>query len=357
MRRTTTSIEIIAAEAAEWFTLNREGEPTHEQRERFLAWLSASPLHIEEYLGIAESWAALQSVDDWPDTDLEGEPGAGLDADNVYRMETCAVVAPLRESARTAWRARLLPSAAAALAMLGLVVWFSLLWTAETSYRTELGEQRSVVLEDGSIMQLNAMTRVRVRFDNRSRRIELLDGEAYFKVAHDAARPFDVVTPEAVVRAVGTAFNVYRRDGRLDVAVTEGRVRVTAGASEGKPVMDEPVFLSASEGAVVRDDAGLRRTTGASRAAPAWMQRRLVFRGERLDAVVTEFNRYTRVGLRVEGADLARLRISGTFNADDPGTLVDYLEQVQSVEVDRMGGKITLRKMHDGMLPAMPQQE
>ncbi len=348
MSEATKSIDIITAEAAEWFALNREEVLTREQRGQFLAWLSASPLHIEEYLGVAQSWGAMQAVEALPELPDDGQLVAGSEAGNVYRLQAPVVRTHARGQMRPGrWRL-LITSAAAVVLALGSVLAYTWGWTGGQSYQTGVGEQRSVVLRDGSIMQLNAMTRVRVRFDDGLRRIELADGEAYFKVAHDTARPFDVVTPEAVVRAVGTAFNVYRRAGKLDVAVTEGRVRVSAGRTTQAAAIDQPVFLSAREGVVMRGSGPLARTSAVeTMPAPAWMQRRLVFHGERLDAVIAEFNRYTTERMQVVDAGLAGLRISGTFNADDPNTLIAYLEQIQSVKVDRAQGKTVLQWSRD----------
>lgn len=345
MSGTTRSIDIITAEAAEWFTRNREGEPSRAQRDQFLAWLSASPLHIEEYLGVAESWGAMQAIEHWPDSYGDGAPTAGCEADNVVPMAPRPAISPAQAQRRRPLRALLVPLAAAAVLVLGLALAVGMFQAADTSYQTGVGEQRSVLLDDGSLMRLNAMTRVRVRLGDDVRRIELIDGEAYFRVAHDTARPFDVSTSEAVVRAVGTAFNVYRREGRLDVAVTEGRVRVTAARPAAASAIKGPVFLSAREGVRMQGGDKLTRTVATDHSPePMWMQRRLVFDGERLDTVVAEFNHYARRRLQVEGADLAALRISGTFNADDPETLIAYLEQIQAVEVDRAEGQVLLRR-------------
>lgn len=349
MSGTTKSIDIITAEAAEWFTRNREDALTHAQREQFLAWLSASPLHIEEYLGVAESWQAMQAIERWPSSCDDDGLMAGCDADNVLAMVPGPAAPPVRGRGRVPLRARAMPVAAALVLALGIALVLGLVQERGDAYRTGLGEHRSVVLEDGSVMQLNAMTRVRVRYGDAVRCVELIDGEAYFKVAHEAARPFDVVTPEAVVRAVGTAFNVYRREDRLDVAVTEGRVRVSAGRAAAAPADAEAVFVSASEGVVVRGDGGFDRMAGAAgTSAPVWTQRRLVFDGERLDAVVAEFNRYTKQRLQLDGAELAGLRISGTFNADDPETLLAYLEQIQGVRVERTGRQVVLQRAVSG---------
>src|SRR5690606_23063359 len=92
---------------------------------------------------------------------------------------------------------------------------------------TERGERREVVLADGSVVQVDPQTRLDVRFDDRFRRVVLTQGRAVFRVARQPGRPFFVESGEAVVRAVGTAFGVERREhGRLVVTVAEGKVAV-----------------------------------------------------------------------------------------------------------------------------------
>ena len=84
-------------------------------------------------------------------------------------------------------------------------------WGQRHTYSTGIGEQRSLALEDGSSIKLNAMSRIRVRFTATRRDIELIEGQAFFRVAKDKTRPFIVESKGTQVRAVGTEFDVYRR--------------------------------------------------------------------------------------------------------------------------------------------------
>jgi transmembrane sensor len=244
-----------------------------------------------------------------------------------------------------------------------LVLWPNLRGTQR--YATSRGEQRSVVLADGSVVQLNALSRISVRFDGHTRRIELTDGEAYFRVARDKQRPFEVVTTLATVRAVGTEFNVYSRDRSVRVAVMEGRVQVSprprtggavpgsaaeSAAIAGKPSPD-PVLLGARNALEIDTIGRLSRADlEQPEQAIAWMQRRLVFEDEPLAEVVEEFNRYNRQQLQIADRELAALRISGVFDADDSDILVQYLERAQHVKVQVEGQVIQLaRKSRDGV--------
>jgi transmembrane sensor len=240
-------------------------------------------------------------------------------------------------TARRRWPA-ILAVAASVLVPVSLTV----AWWIEIhgdTYRTERGEQRCVVLQDGSVVQLNTLTRMAVHFDDTQRRIELPDGEAFFRVARDASRPFYVETPDAVVRAVSTQFNVYARATNTQVAVVEGKVQVAARIESGLQTHGSapanPIALTAQQSIVVSSNTSppfdIQRSQ--MQAAPAWIQRRLVFQDDRVDRAADEFNRYNRRQIHVDDPAVAALHVSGEFSADDPMMLVNHLQKIQHVKV------------------------
>src|SRR4029077_9414852 len=101
--------------------------------------------------------------------------------------------------------------------VIGGAVW----WQAHRYplYSTDIGERRSITLADGSTVDLNARSQLRVEFSKSERRVELLDGQALFQVAKDKQRPFIVHSGDATVRAVGTQFDVYRKDSGTTITV------------------------------------------------------------------------------------------------------------------------------------------
>src|SRR5262249_31967908 len=120
------------------------------------------------------------------------------------------------------------------------------------TYRTGVGEQRRVELADGSVVHLNSKSRVRVIYSDRARDFRLLEGEALFKVGHDAARPFRVRAGDNLIRALGTQFNVLRRPSGTTVQVIEGAVQVSTHADEKSPAAAQ---LARGDEARI-DDAG-----------------------------------------------------------------------------------------------------
>jgi transmembrane sensor len=218
-------------------------------------------------------------------------------------------------------------------------------WINPSHIETAIGQQRTITLEDGSTVQVNTHTAVTVHFTPRKREVRLADGEARFTVAKNTERPFIVTTPQACVRAVGTVFNVQVGAHRTAVAVLEGHVRVF-GRAEELEVTESPVlssqpssrFVTPPEDLFAGQRAAVSRTGTILRDAgppiervSAWTRRQLVFRDEPLSDLVSEFNRYHNKALRIEDPGLAGFRVSGTFDAYDMRSLMQYLENYQGV--------------------------
>jgi len=109
----------------------------------------------------------------------------------------------------TDWRRLAIAASIAVLTILGGAL--GLLKFPSPIYATALGEQRSVRFEDGSTVELNSRSKIRVKYSKQERDVELIEGQALFHVAHDTSRPFIVAVGATRVRAVGTEFDVYKR--------------------------------------------------------------------------------------------------------------------------------------------------
>jgi transmembrane sensor len=214
------------------------------------------------------------------------------------------------------------------------------------TFQTAIGEQRSFTLQDGSLVFLNTDSKVHVAWSSAERHIDLVRGEARFKVAKDPARPFTVATTTAAVRALGTVFNVRADQQDTQVAVLEGQVEVTIAPGQvttaalrvqtkGAARVPSSVRLAKGERAAVTS-LGIETDTGPPIAAVmAWTERRLVFRDQPLNGVVREFNRYRTQLLVLDDPDLAALKISGVFDLSDPESLIAYLGAYEAVQVER----------------------
>jgi transmembrane sensor len=328
----------IAAEADEWLLKLHAAEPALALREAFTEWLMRSPAHIEAYLTVSRTWHALAAPNEsvWAKDALIAAARAEREPDNVTPLRGDRLPAPALRP--RAVRLRALSALAACAALAGLGVWlFRGYLPSGDDFKTAVGEQRSITLADRSVVFLNTDSEVRLRWTARERHIDLLRGEARFQVAKNAARPFIVATREATVRAVGTVFNVRTGEAITQVAVLEGRVEVNAVPKSQPAHGGSDLLLAAGQRAAVTR-LGVEADVGPPiERVAAWTERRLVFRGDPLGAVVAEFNRYRTQALVVDDPALAEVRINGVFELDDPASLLTYLRNFESVQVTQGG--------------------
>jgi len=310
----------------------RDGASSRRQRERFVDWLQASPQNVAEYLAQAELWHVLGDVG--AHSDVDAILALADDNANVVFLAPPEDVDPTRTPQTNRWRAW---SPLAAVAVAAIIAVVSLVSFWDPSLRTDVGEQRSVVLEDGTTAMLNTRTEIDLQFDRSSRRVDLLAGEALFTVAREK-RPFLVTVGDLEIRALGTRFSVYKAsDVDATVTVLEGRVAVRSygtgrdGAAyselelaDGEQLRIQPLGFDP----VVEVPADL---------AAEWTAGRITFENTPLHEVVAELNRYSRVQLRVDDPELASLELNGVFGVRGQEDLIEFLRTTENVRVQRLG--------------------
>lgn len=349
----------VLEEASAWFVDFRAVEIDRAARQGFLRWLRRSPEHVRAYMEISGAYAQLPTPGSVP-----AETVAAL-IDRARVRES--VVIPLRRrvdhssgGSRAAARGRpthgwrpitLRTAVLAAVGMVGMLcVWLS--FPHPPTYETQTAQQRTITLEDGSQIVLNARSEVRVDFSPTRRSVELVEGEALFKVAKDPKRPFFVSSSGTVVRDVGTQFDVNHLESGTTVTVIEGRVTIQAesrmtikgeaGAKSSET--EQPFELSAGEQAIITPVSVDIPAQPNIRAATAWTQGELEFFETPLADVVIEFNRYSRRPLVLESAALAALRINGVYSSKDTDSLILFLRSQPYITVTESGSEIHISK-------------
>jgi transmembrane sensor len=389
----------IYAEASEWLIEFRSGDIDVKGRKGFYDWLRTSPEHMRAYLELAAIWnegTVLDSNRTFDDSRLANdvksetniiplqcviptpvvsddlarpdsssnysEASAGKEVDNSDRVVRSLPRGDLAcFSAPRTWRRRsrvVVLVASLILASSSVGVWYVY---ARDTYSTSVGEDRMLTLSDGSTIELNASSRVRVDFSNHVRGVNLLQGQALFHVAKDHNRPFIVRTDNAQVRAVGTQFNVYRNRAATTVTVVEGTVAVLPAASSesssaleapGDAVQPSPILergltgnalmLSAGDQVTVAPDVQPKSVKADVTAATAWTQHELVFKGASLADVVLEFNRYNKRRLTIRDVSVANLKVTGIFSSTDPSSLIRFLKARPDIAVSDEGDEILI---------------
>jgi transmembrane sensor len=329
----------ILEEASVWFVTFRSQDPTATAAREFHDWLKRSPEHIRAYLEIAAIYADIPAPE-------HGCSPAELIARAKFTPELNVIALnfdPVAGNRPTVGDARPRFAARVALAASILICAFvgAWLYIERNTYATSIGEQRSITMEDGSIVELNARSKVRIAFNERQRDVELLEGQALFRVAKDHQRPFVVHAGMTSVRAVGTQFDVNRKSSGTVVTVLEGRVAVLSA----EPTVSEPQILLASGEQMRVTPTEVRKVESPDlEAATAWTQHLLVFDGTALGEVIEEFGRHSTRRIVVDSPQLAALKISGQYTSTNPDSLLRFLSLQPGVSVSEVNGEIHIRK-------------
>jgi transmembrane sensor len=312
-----TGIEATAIEAAIDWLVRLQGEAVVESDWLdFDAWLTAAPAHAQAYDAVLAFDRRLNL-----DSQLaEGQPNAS---------SPVAKIVPLRATRRVwLWSAGA-AIAAAFVAGAVLLPTSGLMGAHETTYVTGVGERRTIALEDGTRVELNAASRMTVRFERNARRVELGDAQAFFDVTKDAQRPFLIKAGDTHVRVVGTQFDVRRRDGRVAVNVRRGLVEVRPNLARDATAyrLHPGQGLSHQEGQT--DDA--RVGDVAVEEVAGWRQGRLIYRDQPLSEIVGDMNRLFPRQVKLADDRAANMRLSGVLIVDEQNAMVDRLSQLLPV--------------------------
>lgn len=344
----------IERRAAEWLARRDGGEWSPADAAALQTWLAAATAHRVAFLRLEAAWnqagrlkalgagvasGVLPARHQWgwpspspaalPTPEPEEEPALPLRGQRTRHGAT-----------RARW-----PAAAAAvlLAAASLWGWRQYDQVEPESYRTGVGDLRTLALSDGSAATLSSDSALQVRMSRRERQLELARGEAYFDVAKDAARPFAVRAGEHRVVAVGTRFSVRHDGDDVRVVVTEGTVRLESDPVDGR---SQPVSLLPAGSIALANRNGVLVRTGAVADAERqvdWRRGYVVFLDTPLATAAAEFNRYTTRPIVLADAKAAQLRIGGSFRWSNSDVFVSLLEQALPVRAERENDRIVLR--------------
>ena len=352
----------IEEEAAAWIILlDGEEEFSQENRLALREWLNRSPQHVEMLKKLNTFWAD-NSLTELLEPSLASASSKLTDAKRDQFVWWGA------------WRS---VGALSVALMVGLAVVFGVgLEGGRTAtngpYAPAVGEQKSIELADGSVVELNTNSQMIVEYSDGFRNIHLVQGEMHFNVAKDPSNPFRVYARNSRVQAVGTAFTVYLAEKDVEVYVTEGRVALAGlhalaprptgapkpGLVDEKPNVDSYVeskvqdlgTLDIGRGAILKtSDAASELSSDKLLelvASPqdedlarrlAWRDGLLVFSGETLEQVVAQIARYTTVQIELATPEIREIEIAGQVHVSDTESMFKALESNFGLKVTRLG--------------------
>jgi transmembrane sensor len=306
---TKTTPDPLRDQAVDWLMRLRSENCSVGERLEFEHWLAKSPRHRQAYEQVERYWVWMEP--------FKAISFSARDKALQYRRKP---------------RLRLIVYAAAAALLLSAGLTFLLLpdgLITPKTYQVAKGQRQVFALADGSSMELNTDSMVRVQINPWRRKVELLRGEAFFKVVHNSQIPFEVRAGNVAIRDIGTAFEVYKKAGQVLVAVQEGVVEVETQGRHRLNAGQQITYTESGDILTVepQDIANLT----------AWRQGQLVFRGRRLDDVLAEVGRYHDKHIRLQDSKLAALRVSGTFPTDRLDSLLNAVARILPVSVERLG--------------------
>lgn len=342
-------LDKITDEAADWYLRAQDPGFSNEDRKELASWLAASAEHVQEYLALTSVAGSLvgaledADVDEMVELARRESPGADVIALAGFEEPS----APEENGNRGPRSKRMVRWAVAATVLIAAMIWYQQLGPVVVRYETGIGEQTTFLLDDGSVVSLNAQSRLQVLFDEDHRDVRLVSGEAMFDVEKDADRPFRVSTESAIAEAVGTQFNVRYRGNDTTVTVVEGFVDVQSSTgsamspSTGQSTpsgrilgVGQQARVNSGEVAVVETDV---------QEATSWRERRLVFDARRLADVVFEFNLFNDQQIVISDPSIAGRTISGSFDVDDRESFALFLSEVGIADfAQRSDGSIEL---------------
>lgn len=313
-------------EADRWFARMQAGDCSAAERAACKRWREADPEHQKAYLQAEAVYGRSVAL--------------RRDPEFLALGQSVRTRASRRRRLLRTWRWGGSLSAAAAVVLvagLALRAWDPA--QPEHQYATALGEQRTWTLEDGSRLLLDTDSAVRVRYSRKQRNVTLEKGQAQFAVARAPQRPFVVQAGAGEIRALGTRFQVRKRDARVQVTLLEGAVRVDApGDARPYSTTLAPMEQLSFDGRALWD-----RNDADPEVADGWTRGELVLRQRSLSELVEEMNRYTSNKVRFADPKLRDLKISAVFSVHDQASLIQALELGWPVRAEvAAGGEVVL---------------
>jgi transmembrane sensor len=298
----------LRSQAAQWFNLQRSGDMTVDDEERFHEWLDQSDAHRDAYRLVDRAWTIAGTIPQ--EAEMLGEPERDA-----------------AQGKRSPWR-RYFALAAS------LLLVFSVSWgvyqmgvpgfggAQNQHFRTGVGQTTTVTLPEGSVVTLDSQTEMRLHETPSERRVDLVGGRAFFRVSPDPSRPFIVNAGGKSVRAIGTAFEVSFEHGNMVVTLVEGKVRVEEAAAGSGSGTD---MAPGGQLAIGADHNWTLRRVDVTKET-SWTEGRLIFMRDPLSEAVAEMNRYSTRKLVFKDGNIPAKEVVGVFEAGDVDGFVKAME-------------------------------
>lgn len=311
----------IKAQAASWLARVHSGEWTESDRMNFDAWLAQSRAHKATYWRLEAAWNEAERLRVLRSPILRAEVAGGK---RNYTLAKIAVAAALA-------------------AIVGTAGYFQSQSPQARTYATGIGGRQILSLSDGSKIELNTNTRLRIVGETGQRQVWLDQGEAFFQIHHDAAHPFTVTVGDHEITDLGTKFSVRQDGGRLRVTLVEGKARLDSIDVWSR---HQSVELSPGDVAIATANSLslVRKSDKTLNEELGWRRGLLVFDRTSLADAVAEINRYNSQKLVIEDPSIARLTLDGTFPVHAVPEFIEVAQAVFGLRIERQADRTVISR-------------
>ncbi|QEC78916.1 FecR family protein [Mucilaginibacter ginsenosidivorax] len=323
-----------------------EGKITEEETQYLLQKVQTDKDFSEAFEDIAEIWSARKPV-----------PNNGNRAnDALYRLnrkidqlDTAPRKVTGTDQNPKIVKLRPVLAIAASVLILTGVVWF---YNARINNKpagtfaliethTVAGQMKKIDLPDGTVVTLNAASKLRVagNFDNEKREV-YLDGEAFFDVKRDPQKPFIVHTGKVATQVLGTHFNVsaYQNDSNIIVSLIQGKVQVDINNDPSKRIILDPgkqMTYSQNDHQAHVTDFTIEDITG-------WKVNKLVFNYDSWTDAAKKLSRWYGVPVQLEDSTLLRCKLKGTFDNIPLSKVMEQIKMVSDISWKMQGNTMII---------------
>lgn len=300
---------------------------------------------LQRYLSGHTSQKETVTVDEWYQSfDNEALPELSAAEEQQLRQDIWRRISPQIAITKSFYHRAWVRAAAAVILIAGATLGILVVKTghygapAYTEIRTGNRERKTVKMEDGTLLTLNAGSTIRIAKElSRERRVDLVDGEVFFNVGPDTRRPFIVESGPLTTTVLGTSFNIsaYRAIPLVNIAVASGRISVTGKGTSGVLQPGQAVSYD-------KDHATASITTIAA-ALPEWMQGRLVLNDVPFDQMAVLVEKNFGVRITAEQEKIRNSRYTTVLNTNmDPAAAVEVLAAIHQLKTRTANNHIIL---------------
>lgn len=348
MLKNETNAEQIDKQACHWLSVMNSNQKSDVEVAEFYEWIATDPNHQTAYDQVNLLWSDLEDLhDSFAAEDYQAD-------DKLTLWQKIGLQGQLFRTISLQYKP-LQFGIAASMLLVAYLLWpyiVNPIFNNDINgeYATQTAELKNITLPDGSTVTLGARSAIEVKYRDSERRVELVSGDAFFSVTKDPKRPFIVATTNAIVRVVGTKFDVRRSIDGVRIGVLEGLVEVTQFQAKqygGEQAAENVTqVLKANQKLHVGINIDPSEPQIIETALPgAWREGRLIYEKVALSVVISDADRYYSGNIIIDTVDLKNLPVSASFRTDQINEMMDTLSAVLPISIRKLSnGDIILRR-------------